>query len=90
MREIGVGVFSENPSIPGIPVRTLSDALMAHLLKAQEDRFAIQPAFQEAAPLIVEISEEKPADWKGLIPLKPSLIILSPSSNRLHYMPAIF
>ena len=90
VREIGVGVFSENPSVPGIPIRTLSDALLAHLLKAQEDRFAIQPTLQEAVPLVVEISEEKPADWKGLIALKPSLIILSPPSNRLHYCRQFF
>lgn len=76
LREIGVGLFS--PS--NLPILTLSEAR----IKADLNRFSLQ----KKEPLILEISDEK--NWDSLIGLDPSLILLSPSENRLHFCRKFF
>lgn len=90
VREIGVGVFSHNPGVPSIPIVTLKDALQEMQMKARTERFALHPFQAQALPLVIQIENEIPAEWQSLISLKPALIILSPSDNRLHYCRQFF
>lgn len=90
VREIGVGIFSQNPGVPSIPIVTLSDAAKAMLWKTKTERFAFHPFQQNDVPLVIKIEQEAPADWKALLELRPALIILAPSDNRLHYCRQFF
>lgn len=90
VREIGVGIYSQNPGVPSIPIAALGDALHARRLQDRTGRFAIHPIAPEAVPLVIEITNEQPSDWKELPDLNPSLIILSPAENRLHYCRKFF
>lgn len=85
VREIGVGIFSSNPGVPSIPIVSLSDALQARQWQAKTERFALHPFQPQTMPLVIQILNETPEQWQALISLKPSLILLSPSENRLHY-----
>jgi (E)-4-hydroxy-3-methylbut-2-enyl-diphosphate synthase len=90
VREIGVGIFSQNPGVPSIPIVTLSDAIQAKNWKVKTERFALHPFQKQEIPLVIKIEEESPSAWKTLIDLKPALIILSPPQNRLHYCRQFF
>lgn len=90
LREIGLGMFSENPGVPGIPLLTLAGALEAQPWRAKTDRFALHPFQSETIPLVVNIKKEAPSDWASLVDIKPSLIILSPPEHRLHYCRQFF
>ncbi len=90
VREIGVGVFSQNPGVPSIPIVTLSDAMRAKHLQARTERFALHPFQATTMPLIIKIEKESPNSWNALIDLKPALIILSLAENRLHYSRQFF
>ena len=41
-------------------------------------------------PLVIQIEDEDPLNWTALIDLRPALILLSPSKNRLHYCRQFF
>lgn len=90
VRDIGVGIYSPNPGVPSFVISTLRDAVNAHHLKTQTDRFAIHPSYQDAPPLVIEIKQEQPSDWNALVDLKPALILLSPPGDRLHYCRQFF
>lgn len=89
LQDIGVGIFSQNPGAPGIPILPLREAVLAKQLKSKTEKFAIQPASVDI-PIIVEIENESPSKWEELLELKPDLIILSPKENRLHYSRQFF
>jgi (E)-4-hydroxy-3-methylbut-2-enyl-diphosphate synthase len=90
LREIGIGIFSHNLGVPGIPIIPLSDALQAQQWQARSERFTLHPSQAQIQPLVIQIENESSAKWKALIELKPSLIILSPSKHRLHYCRQFF
>lgn len=90
VREIGVGIFSENPGIPSISIASLAETLKSKLWQEKTARFALHPFQSPTTPLVIDIQEETPADWQELIQLKPGLIILSPKENRLHYSRKFF
>lgn len=90
VREIGVGIFSQIPGMPSIPIVSLVDALHAHRLHSHTERFALQPLQKSTPPLVVMIDEENESDWESLVALKPSLILLSPEKNRLHFCRQFF
>lgn len=41
VREIGVGIFSRNPGVPGFPILTLAEAKQSKYWKAKTERFAL-------------------------------------------------
>lgn len=90
VREIGVGIFSHNPGVPGIAIVTLKEALQAKQLNAKIDRFTLHPYQAQTMPLVIQIENETPHQWESLITLNPSLIILSPPENRLHHCRQFF
>lgn len=89
LRDIGLGLFSQNPGLPGIPVLPLKEAGLAKQLKSRTEKFAIHPLDQNV-PIVVEIQQELETKWKDLLAIKPDLIILSPNENRLHYCRLFF
>jgi (E)-4-hydroxy-3-methylbut-2-enyl-diphosphate synthase len=84
LREIGVGVFSSNPGVPGLPLLTLEEAHQQVSLKNQTHRFALNQMIEDASPLVIKLQEETVEEWEILRELKPALIIFSPSHQRLH------
>jgi (E)-4-hydroxy-3-methylbut-2-enyl-diphosphate synthase len=90
LREIGIGVFSPNPSVPSLPLVTLTDAIQAKQLHQQTQRFAVNPFQAQSTPLIVKIENETQDAWQALVDLKPALIILAPVQSRLHYCRQFF
>lgn len=90
VREIGVGIFSQNPGVPSIPIFTLSDAIQTKQWQARTKRFALYPFQPTWMPLVIKIEKEPSSNWNALIDLKPALIILSPPEHRLHYCRQFF
>jgi (E)-4-hydroxy-3-methylbut-2-enyl-diphosphate synthase len=90
VREIGVGIFSQNPGVPSIPIVKLADALQVRHWKEKMDLFSLHPFQQQIIPLVINIEDESLESWKSLIDLKPALIILSPLNDRLHFCRQFF
>lgn len=89
LRDIGVGLFSQNAGLPGIPILPLKEAILAKQLKSRTEKFALQPV-DASIPTIVQIQQETPEEWQGLKEIQLDLIILSPKHNRLHYCRQFF
>ncbi len=86
LRDIGMGIFSQDSEISGISILTLEKAVQDKQLKAQANRFAPQPLYsKDKVRLVVKIAQDPPCGWDALVELKPSLVILAPVDNRLHY-----
>jgi (E)-4-hydroxy-3-methylbut-2-enyl-diphosphate synthase len=90
VREIGVGIFSYHSATPAFMITPLREAVHARQFKTQADRFAVSLFSSHHERLIVDVQDTPPEEWEALIDLKPELIILSPSKNRLHYCRQFF
>ena len=88
LKNVGVSVLSTLTSAEHIPVMSLSEAISHQSNTSSRDRFTISPPPKQA--LLVRISGESPDQWEALETLKPTLIILSPTHNRLHYSRRFF
>jgi (E)-4-hydroxy-3-methylbut-2-enyl-diphosphate synthase len=71
-----------------IPILSLKEALTIHQNQSSKDRFAI--AAVPKTNLAVIIKDEPVEQWSNLETIKPSVIFLSPSKNRLHYSRQFF
>ena len=71
VREIGVGIFSQNPGVPSIPIISLSDALRDRHLQAIPSVFLFIPFSSKRCRLVIKIEEEPPSDWIALRLLTP-------------------
>ena len=76
--------------VPSISIITLSDALKAQAITGKDRAFFTSSVSAQKLPLVINIEEESLSDWEALIDLKPALIILSPSANRLHFCRQFF
>ncbi len=74
LKEIGIGLFSQSPGLPGIPILPLKEAALAKQLKSRTEKFALHLPDQNV-PTIVEIQHESAINWKDLLEIKPDLII---------------
>jgi (E)-4-hydroxy-3-methylbut-2-enyl-diphosphate synthase len=90
LRDIGIGVLSSNPGIPGVPILSLKEAIKVFSQQTRTELFAVHPFGQNKQTQIITINEESPIEWEMLLELKPDLILLSPSKNRLHYCRQFF
>ncbi len=88
LREMGMSTFSKNPSGGEIPLMTLQESQKAHMNQSNWDRFSVAPSQKE--PTAVIIKDESSEQWSALDEIKPTLIFLSPSTNRLHYSRQFF
>lgn len=77
LAEIGVGLLSKEPFEGAIFPMTLKEMLQAKT----SEKFTLS----HAKMTTLVISNEKPAEWDAILELKPSLIILRPTDNYLHY-----
>lgn len=89
LEEIGIGLFSQNPSLPGIPILSIKDALLAKQLKDRTQKFALQ-ASKTSVPTVIQMANEKPEEWNKILTILPDLILLGPTRNRLHYCRQFF
>lgn len=78
LQEIGVGILSPEPFEGAVVPLTLKEAVQ----KKTSQKFSLESS---TAPLALFIGDEKPSEWPLIEQLKPSLIFLRPSDNRLHY-----
>ncbi len=84
LKEIGIGIFSKCPGLPGISILSLNEAALAKQLKSRMEKFTLNP-LDQTLPIIVDIQQEHESEWQDLLEIKPDLIILSPKDNRVHY-----
>ncbi len=82
----GVGVFCQDssPTEGVVRVMNLTEACEARRQEANVERFALRLAKTEASPLAVRLGDEGPHEWMQLEQLRPSVLMLSPGSDRLH------
>lgn len=85
LSDIGVGLLSTQNIELATPLLDLKSAVDAQQLQTKKDRFAINVAGANNLAKIVIIADDPVEKWEQLIELKPSLICLSPTINRLHY-----
>lgn len=87
LNQIGVGILGckEDYKIQTARLLSLKEAVFEADMMSKTEPFAIRLSKEATLPLAVRITQESPVNWEALLTLKPSLIILSPSENRLHY-----
>lgn len=88
LKETGITVFSLGSSVDALPLLSLDNSLVLHKNQSNKDRFAISPSKKSEITLIIE--NESPDQWSHIETLKPTLIFLSPKTNRLHYSRQFF
>lgn len=88
LTHIGVSVISKGPNRGDIPLISLSEAKKTHAGRSNMERFFVTPP--QKKPEVVVVEDESPDEWAILEEIKPTLIFLSPSSNRLHYARRFF
>ncbi|MBA2727750.1 MAG: (E)-4-hydroxy-3-methylbut-2-enyl-diphosphate synthase, partial [Parachlamydiaceae bacterium] len=81
LKEIGVGLFFGDQSSENYHLMTLQESLKAHNSTSRMKKFMISTA--TTAPTAVIIKKETPDQWSDLEKIKPSVIFLSPPTNRL-------
>lgn len=90
LQKTGVGMISPQEFEGAVELKPLKTAAEEHRQKQRTQKFAIQLGTKVNNPLAVTIQNESPEEWGVLQDLNPSLIILSPSDNRLHYSRMFF
>lgn len=88
LQQAGISTISSFPVHEAIPLYTLIEAKDKISQQTQWNKFSLLPS--EKDPLIIKIVDEAPEAWDLLLGLKPSLIFLSPTKNRLHYSRRFF
>ena len=82
MVQAGIGVLASYPNDGEIPVLSLEEATLRHKQTSTADRFSLTPTAK--APKVIVIRDEAPETWSALKTIHPTLILLSPSKNRVH------
>lgn len=89
LRNAGVSVLSSGgTNEEAIPLLSLRKAHSAYLQQSGQERFLISPT--QKSPKAVVVKNEPASEWKMIEEMKPTLIFLSPSANRLHYCRQFF
>lgn len=83
LHEIGVSSYCEGSNPCDVEFLSLPDAISAHEIKFKASRFTLMPT--APAPYAIMIRNDAPELWTMLAELQPSVIILAPETNRLHY-----
>jgi len=85
LQEAGVGAASEAPLEGAVVLASLSEAKK----QQEKERFAL-PMGGRSHPLGVIVSNETPEAWEAILTIRPDIIFLKPSTNRLHYSRQFF
>lgn len=80
LKETGITIFQNEE----VPLFSLQESIN----QANKERFATTPA--QKTPMAVIIKDESSDQWTLIESIKPTVIFLSPSSNRLHYARQFF
>jgi (E)-4-hydroxy-3-methylbut-2-enyl-diphosphate synthase len=88
LRNIGVSVLSPGINEGDISLLTLEKARSAYVHRSNQERFSISPS--PKTPMAVIVRDEPDSQWEIIEEIKPTLIFLSPSINRLHYCRKFF
>ncbi len=95
LKEIGLQVFVESSpngafSSGELCLTALTQAAEALKIQRQAERFSINLSKKALGSPVVVIKDEQPEAWMQLLEVKPSVIFLAPSDNRLHYCRQFF
>ncbi|CDZ80220.1 4-hydroxy-3-methylbut-2-en-1-yl diphosphate synthase [Candidatus Rubidus massiliensis] len=85
--EVGITTFSQC-EFKGVPIHTLQEAREYYSQWEQNNRFSINPLPQESTYLMIQ--DETENEWKILETVKPDVIFLAPTQDRLHYSRSFF
>ena len=88
LKKIGVNLFSRNPETDEISFLPLKDSFKVYRNQLEKDRFAVSSS--PKPPTVVVVSDETCDEWDIIEKIKPTLIFLSPQSDRLHYCRRFF
>lgn len=84
LQDIGVGLISPFELEGAVSFMTLEQAAEASKQRSLNSKFDVAST-KESPKLAVIVRDEPSAKWALLETIKPSLILLAPSDNRLHY-----
>ncbi|MCE5318606.1 MAG: flavodoxin-dependent (E)-4-hydroxy-3-methylbut-2-enyl-diphosphate synthase, partial [Parachlamydia sp.] len=88
-RDIGIGSFSSFAVDGTTRILPLKTAFEEARQRAQVERFTVKLGKGDA-PIAVTIEDESPKEWDLLLQVKPALIFLKTSDNRVHYARRFF
>jgi (E)-4-hydroxy-3-methylbut-2-enyl-diphosphate synthase len=88
LTHVGISVLSLNPTENDIPVLTLREAMKRRTDRLSKDRFSLTSSQRPLEAVVIK--NETPDEWNGLEEIKPAVIFLSPTANRLHYSRQFF
>ncbi|KAF3361528.1 4-hydroxy-3-methylbut-2-en-1-yl diphosphate synthase [Chlamydiales bacterium STE3] len=83
LKSIGISVFSAQASEGEVRISSLRERLGKNAERSSLEFFV--PALAPKIPEVVVVSDETPEQWEALDFLNPTLLILAPQDNRLHY-----
>lgn len=83
LSDIGISFFSSSSYEGIIPLLPLRESFSACTTQIMRERFSISSTIETAKAVIV--SQESPEEWALIETIRPSLIFLSPTENRLHF-----
>lgn len=84
MQEIGIGLCAYEPFDTAVRVLTLEAAIQEKKEKDLVRRFAASGLMKPEHPLAIIVDGSDEHDWEPLREIKPSIVLLAPSKNRLH------
>lgn len=82
LKAIGISLYGKSENDGLVPILTLDEAMARKATLTQLNRFTVTP--QPAPPFAVVICDEPSEKWEFLKNLRPALIFLKPSKERLH------
>jgi (E)-4-hydroxy-3-methylbut-2-enyl-diphosphate synthase len=85
LQNVGVGVVSTKELSNSVKLLSLKEAVEQHNVHSKTERFSIKMANGSKAPKMVIVRDENPQEWEALLKVEPEVIVLAPSTNRLHY-----
>lgn len=86
LRNIGISILDSQEG--DFPLLTLEKALSVYHHQVNKDRFNV--SLSQKAPMAVMIRDESANQWETIEKIQPALLVLSPSTNRLHYSRQFF
>lgn len=92
LRDIGVGIFASHSNLmSSLSIMTFDEAIKNKQFQSKAEAFSAVTFQTHSTPNIIQIDEKvSEENWKKLIDLKTSLILLSPLENRLHFCRKFF
>lgn len=83
LQDIGVGVLSSHMIERGIQLLSLQEGLEEHHRQQATQKFSIKIGTNAVAPIALQVEDEPEDEWSSIEQIKPSLLIFSPSKNKL-------